>query len=439
MKSAPGPSGRGDPGKERREAEGLPIVHSLDGFRAFAVVGIVFVHTLLFSGAVARVSGTVADDLLIFPRLGVELLFIVSGFVMFLPTAARGTFGDVRSYAVRRAARLVPAAWLVVGLVLVAVYVEPPFAVPFRPGGSLAGPEPLEVLGHLLFLQTPLQFFFATFDRGLGIIGPIWTLSLELIFYLVLPLIAGWWFRRPWLGLALAAGVTLTWHVGFANLGTVLEALSVDLEPRRAFLLQLSSDFQFPSYAFSFAAGMTAAHLYVTLGKKVDRRRLMRLASVAQPLVLLTVIALGVLLNRYAMQGQDFAAPAAIGRNAPLLAIAYSAAVAAFLVATAHARSSQQLIFANRPMAWVADISYGIYLIHYPVLAYLLLSGVLPRSGTVVAVLAWAGVTLAISVLWGYASAISVERPARRLAQAAVRTWRRGGLAESRAGGAGVT
>ena len=42
------------------------------------------------------------------------ILFVVSGFVLFLPTAARGgDFGDVGAYALRRAARLIPAYyWL---------------------------------------------------------------------------------------------------------------------------------------------------------------------------------------------------------------------------------------------------------------------------------------------------------------------------------------
>ena len=58
------------------------------------------------------------------PRVPLVILFVVSGFVLFLPTAARGgRFGDVGAYALRRAARILPAYWLslVVAIVLLAV------------------------------------------------------------------------------------------------------------------------------------------------------------------------------------------------------------------------------------------------------------------------------------------------------------------------------
>ena len=43
----------------------------------------------------------------------VDILFVVSGFVVFLPTVAqRGNFGSVPGYAIRRGARLLPAYWL---------------------------------------------------------------------------------------------------------------------------------------------------------------------------------------------------------------------------------------------------------------------------------------------------------------------------------------
>ena len=58
------------------------------------------------------------------PRVPLVMLFVVSGFVLFLPTAARGgRFGDVGDYALRRAARILPAYWLslLVAIVLLAV------------------------------------------------------------------------------------------------------------------------------------------------------------------------------------------------------------------------------------------------------------------------------------------------------------------------------
>ena len=104
-----------DPGKQARLASGIPVVPAFDGYRAYAIMGILFLHVIFGSLPAA------GDNGLIRATLGqcVDVLFIVSGFVVFLPTVARGgEFGSVRAYAIRRAARLVPAYWAILGIIL---------------------------------------------------------------------------------------------------------------------------------------------------------------------------------------------------------------------------------------------------------------------------------------------------------------------------------
>ena len=45
---------------------------------------------------------------------------------------------------------------------------------------------------------------------GFGVDGPLWTLSLEVTFYVILPFVAAWYFRRPLVGLLIAAAITVT-------------------------------------------------------------------------------------------------------------------------------------------------------------------------------------------------------------------------------------
>src|SRR5690242_10900212 len=95
-----------DPGKEARAAAGIPVIPAFDGFRAFAILGVLAIHLIQISGV-----GNTENDLLgrvLWGSFGraVEVLFVVSGFVVYLPTAARGgEFGRFIPYAIRRGAR----------------------------------------------------------------------------------------------------------------------------------------------------------------------------------------------------------------------------------------------------------------------------------------------------------------------------------------------
>ena len=253
-----GDAATSDPGKQSRAASGIPVVAAFDGFRAYAILGIVLLHTLGFSG-VLPVAGHNWFSQLILGTLGqwVDALFVISGFVVFLPTVARGgDFGSVRAYAIRRAARLVPAYWLMLAIVLVLLA-----AVPLTP--ALAFPSVAAIGIHMGFLQTPAGMFTDHILMGFGVDGPVWTLSVEIAFYLVLPLVAGWYFRRPILGLVLAAVLTAVWHEAFLHFDAVTSAVGLAPTGSTALRLQVASLLQFPYWAFSFAAGMTGAWAYV--------------------------------------------------------------------------------------------------------------------------------------------------------------------------------
>ena len=110
-----------DPGKQARSVSGIPIVPVFDGYRAFAILGVVVLHLITFSGVV-QVGDEGLVSRLTWGSVGrcVEVLFIVSGFVVFLPTVARGgDFGSLRSYVIRRGARLLPAYWMILAISLV--------------------------------------------------------------------------------------------------------------------------------------------------------------------------------------------------------------------------------------------------------------------------------------------------------------------------------
>jgi hypothetical protein len=93
-----------DPGKEWRRGHRIPVVPSFDGYRAYAILGVVLFHIFQISGVFAAVGDSAIGVLFwgVLPR-SLDVLFIVSGFVIYLPTVVRdGDFGRVSAFAVRR-------------------------------------------------------------------------------------------------------------------------------------------------------------------------------------------------------------------------------------------------------------------------------------------------------------------------------------------------
>jgi len=395
-----------DPGKQFRAAAGIPIVPAMDGFRAFAILAIVLFHlayyTLALNSPAARVLtwGTL-------PNL-VDALFIVSGFVVFLPTVVRqGRFGSLRAYALRRGARLLPAYWVALVVVLVLIVLWPRSPAPALP--SLP-----EVGAHLAVLQMPALFVDQSFAIGLGIDGPLWTLSVEITFYLLLPLVAGLYFRHPLIGLAGAALVTLAWKAGILYLNEIASLLGLSADGPTLALTRIAADGQFPAWAFSFGLGMTGAWAYVRLRARHGSERLARWALPAQIAALagLAVSAYGIGL---AALTNDSVIAHSLGRRDPAVSMLFSASLAAFMLATALGSRRLQWPFAIPVVRSLGDISYGIYLIHLPVILLLvaLLFGVDEPALRFPLVLATA---IPVTVAYGWASARFLEGPIRRWA-----------------------
>ncbi|MEA2190009.1 MAG: hypothetical protein QOI73_130 [Solirubrobacteraceae bacterium] len=134
--------------------------------------------------------------------LAVSLFFVLSGFVLYLPVARRdGAFGPLGAYARRRLARVLPAYYVVLIVCLIAYPLLVTSAISEHvTAGSL--------VAHALLVQQEARLVPGySGSLGLGVDPVVWTLSLEALFYLLLPLVAGLFWRRPWQLLALAVAV----------------------------------------------------------------------------------------------------------------------------------------------------------------------------------------------------------------------------------------
>lgn len=385
----------------------------VDGFRAYAILGVVVLHLLLLSGAVEQ--GT-ADSLIAWGLLGniIDIFFIISGFALFLPVVIRnGELGPIRNFAVGRAARLLPAYWLSLAmlLALIALY---PTDIGRGVGPQVQIPGVAEVLAQMAALQMPIRLFDGTFPIGFGLNGALWLLSIIVGFYVVFPFIAKSYYRRPLIGLAIAAAITFGWKLFVQEVPGFFRWL----DQSDTLVVSLNASDQLPGWAFSFALGMTGAWAYVRAlrGGPLDRFQRQAVWAAAGALIAYAICAY--LYGRSASEAPGAAIGGTVARSSPELVIAYSLSRAALLAAIALAPFWLRAPFDNAPVRKVAEFSYGIYLIHLVVCAYVCsaLLG-LPTDGSLKAVTSWFGVAVAVSVAYAWVSLRYVEAPFRRRAR----------------------
>lgn len=395
-----------DPGKDERAAEGVPVVPAFDGYRALAILTIVVFHVLINSGVVARAGDSFGGQMIwaIGPEF-VDVLFIVSGFVVFLPTVAqKGEFGNVGAYAIRRGARLFPAYWLSL-LVMLAVMAS-------QSGVNMPGFA--DLVSNFSGQQTLVQLLDAGIPIGFGLDVPLWTLTLEIGFYIVLPFIAAAYFRRPLVGLAIALAIAVLWREAFAHVAQIDDWLGIALSDQRTLELQFNAINQLPNWAFSFAAGMTGAWAYVRL-RELHPRKLLERNAVRVLVPALAIFAVFVYLVGRKAIGSDL--PNLEARQSSFLSIGYTASLATVMLALALAPTRLQTPFAHPLARKLGDISYGVYLIQAPIFWLLLFHTDIPEDGSLGALALWVAAVIPASLLYGYLSARFVEQPIRRWAR----------------------
>ncbi|HTV70084.1 MAG TPA: acyltransferase [Rhizobiaceae bacterium] len=240
-----------------------------DFMRAAACLVVLFHHL-----AQRLDQGEIATPLEIFRifssngTFGVAIFFVLSGFLLARPfwRALDGgkPMSSLRTYAVRRAARILPGFWLALTVTFVASFTI------FN--SRLDGELWLRfVAGFLLVADWHWITFFPV-----DINGPLWSISFEATSYVLLPVCfallfsvgaSGWWARAIWLGVI---ALILAGHWLIASFVTIDEA-------RRGwhFGLPGGANIWMPEYnplAFfaMFAVGSFAAGFQVRWAKRRD-------------------------------------------------------------------------------------------------------------------------------------------------------------------------
>jgi peptidoglycan/LPS O-acetylase OafA/YrhL len=357
--------------------------------RAVAALLILVYHAWLLSGEPVLDGGPVRNAISS-GHLAVSLFFVISGFVLFLPVARRhGRFGPVRRYAWRRVARIVPAYYAALALCALA------FPLLTTDVVLEQRVSPASLLAHLTFAQNEARLLPGYHGAlGFGVDPVVWTLSIEVAFYALLPFVAGWFWRHPWSLLAAALAV-----------GVAARLLIDPLADGRTASLLLSA---FPVHLADFAAGMAAAIVAVRL--PIDPRRAAGLGLVGAAVAGLILVLLG---------GPDASAARDVARRDPvamaILPLAFAVALLGMLAGPRLLRAPLELGVAR----WLGTISYGTFLVHFPVLLLALHTLDFARDGSGRAFLALLAFGLPASLALASVFWVTIERPARTLARRA--------------------
>lgn len=175
----------------------VPFPDALDpltGVRFFLALGVVLFHFQLYWTLPPESAG-----LLNRARLGVDVFFILSGFILTHVYLQGDEAPDYRRFLAARFARIYPAHLFILLAMLGLVLIAPLFGVGLEPGRF----NPADFAGTLLLVQ-------AWFPRETLALwnGPAWSLSAEWFAYLAFPAYAALALRlraRPWILIALAA------------------------------------------------------------------------------------------------------------------------------------------------------------------------------------------------------------------------------------------
>lgn len=374
-----------------------------DSLRAIAALSVMAIHTAFYSGAVALSR---YRQLLAHLNVGVTIFFVLSGFLLYRPFVAARLEGRPRpgigTYAVRRVARVFPAYWVaLLGLGLF-------------PGlyGVFTGNW--WVYAGLLQPYAPLYRAGAECSaqaQGCGIVQT-WSLSIEVAFYALLPLLALGTHRllahRARRAQLRAEAAVL---VGLALASVACQVWTLHTAPRLGWLNTTVA----ATFAW-FAMGMGLAVASVALAGR-ERDRSVARAVVDHPSACWA--AAGALYAGLSLWLP--ATAAANGLPIPLQVAEHVGfgVVAVLLVLPAvfgdGAGGLPRRVLAWPPLAWLGRISYGIFLWHLLIAKELTDRGVpahLPGSRF----LTLTAMTLAVTVVVSAASWYLVERPLLDLA-----------------------
>ena len=382
------------------QTRGKTEIGVLYGFRALMVLFVCNYHIwqLGWLGQYATLFGQTLDfDFWTRSSyLFVDGMLLLSGFLLYLPyarqTVQNTPVPGVRRFYWNRLERIVPSYLFSVLAVLLLVAL---------PSGAYrdASTRNLDVLTHLTFTFT----FFRETYLYTPLNGVLWTVAIEMQFYLIFPWLAKATQKKPVLTLCTLVAAGIAFRLIVSRSVTDL-AIWVN---------------QLPAFLDVYALGMLAAIIYVRLSARLtalpktsDLRRLtVWISPLGFALACWALTTLVRLQSANGLAGQD-----ALRLSQWALRLPLAITMAAAMLAAAFLPRFLQKLLDNRLMRFLATISFNLYIWHQ-VIGARLAANLFPATlhSDLQLQRIYTLLCFAVSILAAMAVTYGIEKPAARL------------------------
>ncbi len=273
------------------------------------------------------------DFLLRSGYMWVDAMLLLSGFLLYLPyTQAGSELPKAVPFYKRRLIRILPSYCLAVAVYFTIACFEHKYGTPA---------DALKDLGaHLTFTHT---FFYFSY-LGSPMNGVLWTLGVEVQFYLLFPLLARCFHKKPvltYLGMA-AVAFGYRYYVGATKPDTSM------------YFNQL------PAFLDVYATGFTAASAFAVLRKNLGKQADGRVKVFFTAMIVVCVCLLMQMARaQAASNGYDVIRQGQMDRRFP-----FTATLACLMVCAAFSCSGVRFLLGNRVMRFLSAISFQFYMYH---------------------------------------------------------------------------
>lgn len=309
----------------------------LDGVRALLVLLIGWYHIWQqgwLSPTLPWPGGPISLDFLL--RSGyiwVDGLLLLSGFLLYLPYAqTSGRLPSIRSFYLRRLIRIVPSYLLCV---------IPMFILGCAQGKyASAADAAKDLAAHLTFTHN--LFSFSYFQSPIN--GALWTLAVEMQFYLLFPFLARAFRRWPVVTYLLMAGGAFAFRAYAAA------------QPDTSIYVN-----QLPAFLDVYANGFAAAAVYTALRKKLGDARWDRRIRLLFSVLMVVCLCQLMLIARAQASSNGFEA---IRHGQMDRRFSLSVTLSCFMICAACSLPLLRFSLGNRLMHFLSSISFQFYIYH---------------------------------------------------------------------------
>lgn len=338
---------------DAKKKPSLKYVETCDGLRTMAVLIVAWFHiwqqSWLFPGLTVLGKDISLDPLVRSGYMWVDMMILISGFCLYLPWARMRYEGGKPArpldFYVRRLARIHPSYLLTIAIM---------FAVALATNAYFdRGHMARDLASHLTY--THVFFYDAYYASNLG--GALWTLAIEMQFYLLFPLLAHAFYKLPATTFAAMVAIALGFR-GFV--GANVRDVSMFFN-------------QLPAYLDTFALGMMAASIHAYLAQKRHGAASRILCSA------LTVLCLPLLWRVVRAQASCPNVEAIrLGQMNHRLAMGLLGAC--FLVFSANAGWIVRRLLGNPLTRFFSGVSFQFYIWHQTIAVWLITYRVIPSK-----------------------------------------------------------